>query len=192
MAGYRLAFIFSKASTKSLFCTPSINTFCIWSYHTQKPTRNTLLAVTGLQQLKLSVQREKQNAQFSMLRCTESDLTCKLNIQLEEEAQAIQMCLVSMNLDAVAEKRVCGTLWCLNNACFLLNPSSIYSILIKSKSDKTTKVCLTQNSVHCHEQWHGTEQFQQSESHQSSAHERHRAGSTAAQMFSAAVSLLLV
>lgn len=72
-----------------------------------------------------------------MLPCKKSDLTCKLNIQLEKAAQAMQMHLASTNLVVVAEKRVCGTLWCWNNAhvCF---STHLYLLCFNRRTDKTT------------------------------------------------------
>lgn len=153
------------------------------SYHTQKPTRNTLLAVTSLQQLKLSVQRGKQR---TVLYVT----LYRVRFDMQIEYSTGKSSSSNANAPRIYKFGCSGwkaSLWhplvLEQCTCLLLNPS-IYYILIDSKSGKTTEVCLTQNSMHCHKQWHGTEQFQQSKSHQSSAPRHHRAGGTAAQMFS--------
>lgn len=81
----------AKPLQSPLSLSQTLILFCICSYHIQRSTRNTLLAVTDLQWLKLSGQTIKQNALLSMLFCMESYLTFKLNTQLEKYVQAMQM-----------------------------------------------------------------------------------------------------
>lgn len=76
------------------------------------------------------------------------------------------------DLAIVAEKWDCGTLWCLNNAFifftfnFLVTQWFTHFFLIVKV--KTTEIYLTQTSMHYHRQLQGTEQFQQSKTHQHS------------------------